>query len=400
MFATQANHDIKILTNGADTRDISWYTIKYAAKQAEKSYNVSALLARRLAYWKKNQVLNLMHQEQNHTLIVQCVNTLSKYFELSSQQIVSFKRNPNDTFHIQAINGQIHIKSQLSDYSHCGDQLENYNLLEFLLLSYEPKNCTDVSYTLNGIIPYQDDHPVYRDRYCILHRPEAEFIPDFLGGWLPRNDEPETYNYYCACVMMLLKPWRKLENLKVSFPTWQEAFDAFLSSSLQQIRNILDNFQHRYACAYSARQKQQVQVNEQYARAVTSSGTQGVDDEDESPIVMDPVLATGLDIDEDDMPTREVIHGKQAVPIAEELGLFKDPNHSWDVRGPSCSYADQNLLTHNKCWQNTLREMTRHIPEGLTPWSFHMPSSSTNSRSVNPQERLQDIFSCLNEEQQ
>ncbi|KIJ54923.1 hypothetical protein M422DRAFT_153016, partial [Sphaerobolus stellatus SS14] len=98
MFATRAKHDIKILTNGADTHDVSWYTIKYAAKQAEKSYNVSALLARRLAYQKKNQVLNPMHQERNHTLIVQCVNTLSKYFELSSQQIVSLLSGWGDRF--------------------------------------------------------------------------------------------------------------------------------------------------------------------------------------------------------------------------------------------------------------------------------------------------------------
>jgi hypothetical protein len=90
LLATRANNDIKLLTNGSDTRDVSWYTTKYAVKRQTKSSNMSALLARKLAYNRTGSQETNSNRQANKRLIAQCVNTLSRDQELSSQQVVSY----------------------------------------------------------------------------------------------------------------------------------------------------------------------------------------------------------------------------------------------------------------------------------------------------------------------
>ena len=55
MQCIRANHDIKLITNGAETRDISFYISQYVAKRQNKSSNASALLAKKLAFHQKRE---------------------------------------------------------------------------------------------------------------------------------------------------------------------------------------------------------------------------------------------------------------------------------------------------------------------------------------------------------
>ncbi|KAI9429580.1 hypothetical protein H4582DRAFT_2114327 [Lactarius indigo] len=53
--AVRANHDIKLITNGIETKDITWYITHYVAKKQRDSSNTSVLLAKALAYHHANQ---------------------------------------------------------------------------------------------------------------------------------------------------------------------------------------------------------------------------------------------------------------------------------------------------------------------------------------------------------
>ncbi|KAH9022183.1 hypothetical protein EDB85DRAFT_1871482 [Lactarius pseudohatsudake] len=44
------NHDIKLIMNGTETKHIAWYITHYVAKKQKTSSNISALLAKTLAY--------------------------------------------------------------------------------------------------------------------------------------------------------------------------------------------------------------------------------------------------------------------------------------------------------------------------------------------------------------
>jgi hypothetical protein len=50
-----ANHDMKLITNGIETKDITWYITHYIAKKQRESFNVSALLAKTFAFHKRSK---------------------------------------------------------------------------------------------------------------------------------------------------------------------------------------------------------------------------------------------------------------------------------------------------------------------------------------------------------
>lgn len=89
MLTIRSNHDIKLLTNAGVTRDVAWYTTKYSSKPQNKSYNTAALLATNYAYHKNNMSNAATLREANKKMLSQCVNTLTQYQELSSQQLVA-----------------------------------------------------------------------------------------------------------------------------------------------------------------------------------------------------------------------------------------------------------------------------------------------------------------------
>lgn len=53
MHCIHANHDIKLITNGLETRDISFYISLYVAKRQANTSNFAALLAKKLAFHKE-----------------------------------------------------------------------------------------------------------------------------------------------------------------------------------------------------------------------------------------------------------------------------------------------------------------------------------------------------------
>ncbi|KAF8076843.1 hypothetical protein FPV67DRAFT_1383733, partial [Lyophyllum atratum] len=81
-------------------------------------------------------------------------------------------------------------------------------------------------------------------------------LPNFIGRYFPRCDDPENYSFYCACMLMLLKNWRDLQmDLKSAEETWEQAFNTFISSPEAQrkrLQDILSGIQYFHACESAA----------------------------------------------------------------------------------------------------------------------------------------------------
>ena len=86
----RANHDIKLITNGIETKDIAWYITHYIAKKQRESSNTSALLVRTFAYHRNTEKRNFDLVAANKKLIQQCANTLSQEQELSAPEVTSY----------------------------------------------------------------------------------------------------------------------------------------------------------------------------------------------------------------------------------------------------------------------------------------------------------------------
>lgn len=64
-------------------------------------------------------------------------------------------------------------------------------------------------------------------------------LPNFIGRYFPRSDDPDIYPFYCASMLMLLKPWRDLTaDLKDASESWPDAFIRFKASAPKTVLDI------------------------------------------------------------------------------------------------------------------------------------------------------------------
>ncbi|KAI0076308.1 hypothetical protein K474DRAFT_1557027, partial [Panus rudis PR-1116 ss-1] len=69
------------------------------------------------------------------------------------------------------------------------------------------------------------------------------------GRRLPRSDDNQRRELYCASVLMLLKPWRTFQELRPSNMSWEDSFQAFLRVAPRRTHQIIQNLQHYYRCS-------------------------------------------------------------------------------------------------------------------------------------------------------
>ncbi|KIN94090.1 hypothetical protein M404DRAFT_35391 [Pisolithus tinctorius Marx 270] len=93
----RCNNDIKINTNGEDTKDVTFYVTTYATKKQKKSHNLSVLMASALAYHENDPWYEDI-REQNQLLLYRCINVINREVELSGPQVVSYIMGYGDTF--------------------------------------------------------------------------------------------------------------------------------------------------------------------------------------------------------------------------------------------------------------------------------------------------------------
>ncbi|OBZ68218.1 hypothetical protein A0H81_11694 [Grifola frondosa] len=231
-------------------------------------------------------------------------------------------------------NGNVVPRSQLQDYIFRGAALENYSIYNFFVdtyeISYHDHGAADEDAGENDV-PHS--HPRHtRARYLEGHQKRTlaqrvirseghNTLPNFIGQSFPRSDDEDCREFYCACMLMLLSPWRQLSQLKMESSTWKEAFDIFYAETSAINRNILSNIQHFHRCKAAADAINDEEFHPEGETRYTE------DDEEQSD-------SHEMDVDADeDMITammtschsaREVEYGKMAIRIGESMGIFPD----------------------------------------------------------------------------
>nr|GAT43542.1 predicted protein [Mycena chlorophos] len=95
---TRCNQDMKLVTNGAETKDITFYITLYIAKRQIQAANASALLAKGTAFQQKYQQANIDSARRNKHLLQRCTNTLSRQHEFSAPEVISYLMGWGDRF--------------------------------------------------------------------------------------------------------------------------------------------------------------------------------------------------------------------------------------------------------------------------------------------------------------
>lgn len=94
----RSNHDIKLISNGTETKDIAWYISVYVGKKRKRSSNTSALLANTMAFHQRSECGNGDLKLLNKKLIQRCANTLSRQQELSAPEVISYLMGWGDRY--------------------------------------------------------------------------------------------------------------------------------------------------------------------------------------------------------------------------------------------------------------------------------------------------------------
>ncbi|KAF8812817.1 hypothetical protein BYT27DRAFT_7272529 [Phlegmacium glaucopus] len=199
LMTIQANHDVKLIMNGGETSVLTWYITNYASKKQQRSSNVSALLAKRVAFHLEEEKRRSDVTDVNKRLIQRCANTLTRDREFSAPEIMSYLMGWGDRFEshhyvaiysdaiitavkekypglgsrtisqthrghgpempgrnegqtvadmenhnhiITMVSGVITLRDQLHEYMYRGEEMTEMNLLSFVLDTYDTKSET------------------------------------------------------------------------------------------------------------------------------------------------------------------------------------------------------------------------------------------------------------------
>ena len=96
----RCNNDIKLLTNGSDTRNISFYVTAYAAKKQGKTYNLSAIMEKTFAYHLKNLSRQncVDHRDRQRLLLTRLMYAVNREQEFAAPLVMSYLMGWGDTF--------------------------------------------------------------------------------------------------------------------------------------------------------------------------------------------------------------------------------------------------------------------------------------------------------------
>lgn len=161
-------------------------------------------------------------------------------------------------------NGALYPQSQIEDYRLRGRELENYNVLDFFVDTYEEdihtSKCDINEESDAGVIElrgrpsqpqamYSKEHPRRTWRQRVIRGNHHRTLPNVVGRWSPRRDPSHPqYPYYCKSMLMLLKLWRRVEDLKRKQQTWTEAFEEFADSAPARLKRIMSGSNTSYCC--------------------------------------------------------------------------------------------------------------------------------------------------------
>ncbi|EMD35470.1 hypothetical protein CERSUDRAFT_75059 [Gelatoporia subvermispora B] len=112
---------------------------------------------------------------------------------------------------------------------------------------------------------------------------------DTLSRWFPWRDDPNTYDYYCASMLVLLKPWRNIKtDLKGCEQTWASVFSAFEENCSDDVKFILAGIQYYHQCSVAATADQECENGSQRGRQAWNPQAE-LEDIDEADDGMDEI---------------------------------------------------------------------------------------------------------------
>ena len=296
--------------------------------------------------------------------------------------------NQEEMATLTVIDGTIELKDQLKDYKFRGEELTCMSLLEFMLETYEDSKDTkkeDIGSSdlpdnelprsrgpgrpLSTRIPYQDE--AGKGKRCRIKRSHGhETLPRIVGKWFCRSDNESEQDLFRGSMLMLLKPWRNLTELKNPTETFEDAYNTFISQANEKSRRVVANVQYYYECldgAKAERRKTSPRTDQTWPDDINKGNIDiEVDDEEEIEDIYEAVTSEPKAITDDDIErarimktlARDRLYAESAVALGYDFGIFDEPDGSTKFTIAARKMQDDEG-DRIRTWEAQLRATTR-----------------------------------------
>lgn len=320
--------------------------------------------------------------------------------------------------------GQIFAKSQVTDYSCRGDALSDYNVLDFFVDTYEEEirynkhtiidNGNDIrTSSASSDLPLAEHHitrgrpPNLRVQYHPQH-PKASRVqrvcrseghrnlPNIIGRYFPRRDDAQSYQFYCACMLMLLKPWRDIHfDLKEPSETWSSAFDKFLtlSPNSERLKFILSGIQYFHDCESAAAQNRYEDSEETHSNIYHGSIGHELKALDDLELGEENTVDSEEEFTEEGLAERiaaqvslsEELHAMVAVEVARHTRIFSNTlSSTWDIdHAHPIGNASGDDLRKLLLWKQQMKADVLRRNSSADPPQYDNSSGSVTALSLN-----------------
>ncbi|PSS08934.1 hypothetical protein PHLCEN_2v3424, partial [Hermanssonia centrifuga] len=259
--------------------------------------------------------------------------------------------------------GQISARSQVTDYRFRGEELDDYSVYEFFMNTYEmpkskgkevaaaeedqrhPSSQAEAprrrGRTANVRSPYLSEHPNATQKERVVRTPRHRNLVNFVGRFFPSREDPTIHEFYCASMLMLLKPWRNVAtDLKCSNQSWMEGLQFFLQEQgaadgliQRRVSGIQTFHDSRAAALRDHENADQLPLDDVEVGGVMR-GIDDVEFDDNS-----QAGQSGNTITEESLqalicsqiPAREQHHARKAIEVAKGARVFPQRASEWTV---------------------------------------------------------------------
>jgi hypothetical protein len=279
----------------------------------------------------------------------------------------------------------------VGDYIYRGDLLAHFNVLQFFVDTYEehidPHNHQNDDQEIvdeerhagpgrprHVRVQYKETHPKHHSHQQVIRPTGHRNLPNFVGRYFPRNDDPDICDFYNVSMLTLLKPWRNIaRDLKREEESWSAAFQSFMASASERVKTVITGLQYFHKCQSKASETNNNLETRGEAEEhgwthgdEDTTGDAGHHDEhdsesfDSNPDLM-PIISKELvqQMLSEQLPLRERRHGETAVKIMRDVRIFNKniTETDWTLNSrPKPRNTNQSDIEHLQKWNHQMEK--------------------------------------------
>lgn len=215
---------------------------------------------------------------------------------------------------------------------------------------------------------YLNGHSKCESHYRIVRTPGHNTIPSTRGGFYPTHTDPDSIDLFRASMLTLLKPWRHIEDLKQDGQSWEEAYNSFLANAPKRIHHIIAGIKYHYdsrSAANAQREREgdglEAGTRRRRRNQREESGDELDEDEERTTFIAEFERQRLVQAIDELTNSREEVHGRAALQIAQDAGVFTSNAMDWETSGVQAEVCTGDDIVNLGRWQATLKTSVEPI---------------------------------------